>query len=528
MKRLWFTTVFIALILLGPVSGPQYTTSIMKSSHFEESTIHRVYAEDLSKTISSMVSVTSYKGYVEKLTENGSRYFSSADNAYAREWIASELETVSDGRIEVEILGNHESVVGILPGYIPYDAPIMMVGGHYDSVVTSPGANDDGTGVAAALELARVMSQFEWPLDIYFGFWNAEEVGLIGSDEVAEIFVDREIQILAYYNIDMLLVVDSLAPSDERVLMVYSNLEFENPYIGGQYWAELTRMMSKNVGRNMIVPVAASEFGGWLRSDHYSFFQNGYSRSLFAHESGFEYDVDYHQPTDTWDNPAYDYTVAAECVASIGAAMAFTMARTYGESRTVHYEGGVGMTKPTEYYFAISTDTEFEVRGNWSERCNFNLYSPQGQLLESFISPEPSTQYSSIILTDLDSQGLYTLEIVNDFHDPILFEIDVIYDMDVDWDGILDKDRSWFSNTYFSLDSDFDGLSDGEEILLGTNRYNADSDSDGISDGFEVDNNLDPLINDANEDPDGDGLSNLDEFTNNTLPHNSDTDADIM
>lgn len=58
------------------------------------------------------------------------------------------------------------------------------------------------------------------------------------------------------------------------------------------------------------------------------------------------------------------------------------------------------------------------------------------------------------------------------------------------------------------VDSDNDGLSDAMEKQLGTSYDSSDTDKDGMPDGYEVKNNLDPLVDDANLDNDKDGLSN--------------------
>ena len=50
--------------------------------------------------------------------------------------------------------------------------------------------------------------------------------------------------------------------------------------------------------------------------------------------------------------------------------------------------------------------------------------------------------------------------------------------------------------------------------------------ADGMEDKFEVDNGLNPLVNDAALDPDSDGLTNLQEFTAGTNPQAADTDGD--
>jgi alpha-tubulin suppressor-like RCC1 family protein len=67
-------------------------------------------------------------------------------------------------------------------------------------------------------------------------------------------------------------------------------------------------------------------------------------------------------------------------------------------------------------------------------------------------------------------------------------------------------------------DPDGDGLPTWRERDLGTNPNNADTDGDGMPDGWEVNHNLNPLVNDASADPDGDGFTNLQEYQNGTDP----------
>jgi Zn-dependent M28 family amino/carboxypeptidase len=57
-----------------------------------------------------------------------------------------------------------------------------MVGGHLDSVGTGPGINDNGSGSAAILETAEMMSKVKPFNTVRFAWWGAEESGLVGSD----------------------------------------------------------------------------------------------------------------------------------------------------------------------------------------------------------------------------------------------------------------------------------------------------------------------------------------------------------
>lgn len=62
---------------------------------------------------------------------------------------------------------------------------VLIVSGHFDAVPGSPGADDDGTGVAAVLELARVFKGRTHDKTLRLVFFNLEEVGLRGSREMA-------------------------------------------------------------------------------------------------------------------------------------------------------------------------------------------------------------------------------------------------------------------------------------------------------------------------------------------------------
>jgi hypothetical protein len=130
----------------------------------------------------------------------------------ARDWIKHEFESYSaksGGRLRVEFDTFLQSptnrvpnptvlvnVVATLPGRMPEAANrIYIVSGHYDSCVCAqsvtdatsdaPGANDDASGTAAVLEMARVMSAYEFDATIIFLAVAGEEQGLLGSRHFA-------------------------------------------------------------------------------------------------------------------------------------------------------------------------------------------------------------------------------------------------------------------------------------------------------------------------------------------------------
>ena len=154
---------------------------------------------------------------IRKLVSFGTRNTLSEQNdpkrgiGAARDWLYAEFlkaAEASNGRMTVEkqsfeqakaarvpeptILTN---VVATLKGSQPEATDrIYVVSGHYDSMCNSPtdakcdapGANDDASGTAAVLEMARVMAKYEFDATIVFMVVPGEEQGLLGSTHFAE------------------------------------------------------------------------------------------------------------------------------------------------------------------------------------------------------------------------------------------------------------------------------------------------------------------------------------------------------
>lgn len=75
---------------------------------------------------------------------------------------------------------NVENVVAVLPGR-DRTLPAVLLMAHYDSVANSPGAADDGLGVAVMLEISRALQKDARQRDVVFLFTDAEEAGLLGA-----------------------------------------------------------------------------------------------------------------------------------------------------------------------------------------------------------------------------------------------------------------------------------------------------------------------------------------------------------
>jgi hypothetical protein len=161
------------------------------------------------------VNADSLKKYTEKLASFHSRHTLNTDAKNgmiaAQNYVKTkftEFATKSKGRMTANIeefvvpgdgrrivadakVGN---VIARLPGTNPNDPRIIVVSGHLDSrnkdvmdaAGAAPGANDDGSGVALVIELARILSGTEFPATLLFVAFTGEEQGLKGATYLAD------------------------------------------------------------------------------------------------------------------------------------------------------------------------------------------------------------------------------------------------------------------------------------------------------------------------------------------------------
>jgi len=116
----------------------------------------------------------------------------------------------SDQRIKNEL--ELKNVVATLKGVDLSDNRIFLISAHLDSraednndgVVTAPGANDDGSGVAAILELVRIMSKEKFSGTIIFMAVSGEEHGLLGASHMASVAKSENWNLIAMLNNDMI------------------------------------------------------------------------------------------------------------------------------------------------------------------------------------------------------------------------------------------------------------------------------------------------------------------------------------
>jgi Zn-dependent M28 family amino/carboxypeptidase len=137
---------------------------------------------------------------VQELVAFGDRSVGSQGNRAAADYLYKRL---SGFGLTVVFQGEEQrNVVALLKGTNATPREVVMVGAHYDSVKKSPGATDNGAGVAIVLEQARLLRDQQFPYDIKFAFWNAEEIGGQGSKVYVKEALQKNEPLAFYLNYD--------------------------------------------------------------------------------------------------------------------------------------------------------------------------------------------------------------------------------------------------------------------------------------------------------------------------------------
>ena len=225
--------------------------------------ISEVKSENMEATVKKLVSF----GTRHTLSDTKS---STRGIGAAQRWVKSEFDNyalASNGRLTSVIdyftikadgkrikndsqLGN---VMATLKGTEVTDDRVLIISGHLDSRATdvmdssidAPGANDDGSGVAAMMELARIMCKREFPFTIIFVAVVGEEQGLYGAKYLADKAKEQKWNVIAMINNDM--IGNSLSSGtqlrDNRQVRVFSETI---PYLETEAEAKIRKSTNRD------------------------------------------------------------------------------------------------------------------------------------------------------------------------------------------------------------------------------------------------------------------------------------------
>lgn len=136
---------------------------------------------------------------------------------------ASRLEAAGYD-VELHVYDTGVNVIGRKDGTSAPDE-VVLVTAHYDHIPDCVGADDNATGVAAALEIGRVLATAELPRTVMVACWDEEELELRGSRAFAAELDDRGIEIVVNANMDMI----GYASSEPFSQLIPTGLEQQFP-----------------------------------------------------------------------------------------------------------------------------------------------------------------------------------------------------------------------------------------------------------------------------------------------------------
>lgn len=175
---------------------------------------------------------------------------------------------------------------------------VVLIGGHYDSVVYgggnpyvwAPGADDNGSGTSATLEIARILAGIPTDKTLYFVTFAAEEQGLYGSEHFASWALGAGLDIALMINLDM------VAYEPNNFWNVISESNYTN-----RDMVDLSAQMARTY--TQLYPQVSYTTSGY--SDHWPFLQRGYP-AIFISEGDFNWN-NWHAPTDVVDSLNFPY-----------------------------------------------------------------------------------------------------------------------------------------------------------------------------------------------------------------------------
>ncbi len=244
---------------------------------------YSINSQSVVKPMVSDVKEPSIRGMIEKLTNFHTRHYKSESGIKSSEFIRDTWAALSAHRSDVKVeLAKHKSwpqasIVMTIEGSETPDE-IVIIGGHADSIVSgmfgggspssrSPGADDNASGIATITETIRVAMEhgFKPKRTVQFMGYAAEEVGLLGSKDIASSYKKEGKNVVGVIQFDMTL---NKGTKDMDIVMMtdYTN-KAQNEFLG--------RLIDEYVK----VPWGYSKCG-YGCSDHASWTTNGFPASM--------------------------------------------------------------------------------------------------------------------------------------------------------------------------------------------------------------------------------------------------------
>lgn len=278
MAPRWLAALSLVLVLVSNQPGKAQVT-------MNDSTVRAILTDINADTIR----------YVMQTLQNfGTRYARASNHRAVAEWIQGQFMSYGLTGAYLDSFystanGWQYNVIAPLPGGSETDT-VMVLGGHYDSyaygspLTNAPGADDNASGTAAAMEVARILAQrgVTFRSTVLFMAFAAEELGLLGSEDCAAKMANQNVNVRMMINNDMISYCTSDSTNWRIALQQYPNS------------ATVTNLATHvcTTYTQLAVTYRSDDI---QYSDSWSFYQQGY-KTIFLQE--YEFTPYYHSVND--------------------------------------------------------------------------------------------------------------------------------------------------------------------------------------------------------------------------------------
>lgn len=288
--------------------------SFQGDTYFAKSAIFADYTIDQQSSVRPMVSEVSDAGIeamIRKLSEFNTRYYKSETGVKSSEFIRDTWAGLAKRRNDVKVeLVSHRSwpqasIVMTIEGSEKSDE-IVIIGGHADSIAgmfggggRAPGADDNASGISTITEVIRILmnNNFKPKRTVQFMGYAAEEVGLLGSKEIASSYKAAGKKVVGVIQFDMTL---RKGTQDKDIVFMS---DFTN--------AAQNEFLGKLIDEYVKVPWGYSKCG-YGCSDHASWTSNGYPASIPFESTMEDINRNIHTARDTIESAGGDAKHAAK------------------------------------------------------------------------------------------------------------------------------------------------------------------------------------------------------------------------
>ncbi|MDR0364275.1 MAG: M28 family peptidase [Bacteroidales bacterium] len=354
--------IFILLIFL--IFNSASAQRLINNKGNRNQTYPQVTAVDPNiKQLLERVSIENLEASIRWMQEIGIRDAASPPALETQNWLVDQFESFG-----LNVSTHHfawwgdtldaGNVLAIQPGTIPRSGYII-VSSHYDHP-DGPGADDNASGTAGVLEIARILSAHKFQQTIVYLPFNAEEYWMVGSLPFVEMNAEHDMNILGCFNLDML----GFFPENMGALTMSSG----SSYISNRLWEYYCNVANLYVPE---IPTFKFTNGDAYGGDHMPFNIYEYPALYIGDIEYHDLHPCYHKPCDTLGNG----------VNSLELVQGFTRATLAAVAELANG------SFPPQNLSAISTEEGIKISWDSVEGVNrYRLFKNNALLTETFMT----------------------------------------------------------------------------------------------------------------------------------------------